>query len=415
MALNTLKNTSWQCVERLGQHIDVVSQSGSIPEPSVGEARLHMVATSVCGADLRIASGNKDTSRQMQEPVIMGHEGCGIIEHLHPDQHHSSLRSGDFVVVLPHIHMAPSLTDGCQHSTSCIHAACTSRHHTRHAGWDFNGVFTEYGIFPLENLVPVSPEHLSVVETSPLGSALYTVTEPMLCCLSAYPLMEQEEQALRDRPLHPGRALVIGCGPIGTMHSMLLAERGYDVWLYDPIPQRMHLTQHCLSGGKEYDPIHFPNGGQFDLVMVTANVLSAIHLGEFAVKDNGILYLFAGLNTSDRQAMHPDGIFPYERVHRLASGVLVRTNGKRVLYIGHSGYDAQLAPLAIATVAANKDRLDRLITGIIPDWTSPLIQSHLPGLDNWRTPDGEPAIIAVLKGTADLRHHGKILIRASAR
>jgi hypothetical protein len=177
----------------------------------------------------------------------------------------------------------------------------------------------------------------------------------------------------------------------------------------------MHLTQHCLRGGKEYDPIHFSNGGQFDLVMVTANVLSAIHLGEFAVKDNGILYLFAGLNTSDRQAMHPDGIFPYERVHRLASGVLVRTNGKRVLYIGHSGYDAQLAPLAIATVAANKDRLERLITGIIPDWTSPLIQSHLPGLDNWRTPDGEPAIIAVLKGTADLRQHGKILIRTSAR
>lgn len=228
----------WHSVQRSSQHISVTRTFDCLPQPSAGFARLAMVSASICGADVRIAKGDKDAQISGGGAVTMGHEGCGVIDAI-PGETNTHLRPGSFVVVLPHVHLSPEHAEGCPHMTPEIEAACTSRHHTTHAGWDFSGVFTDIGVFPLENLVSVPQEHLTYAEQQApeLGRALFTLTEPLLCCLSAYHLMDQEFLALRDRELPVGRALVVGCGPIGVMHGIILAEQGYEVSFYDTVQQ----------------------------------------------------------------------------------------------------------------------------------------------------------------------------------
>lgn len=405
----TQQNTSWKSVVRNGRDIALSSQCGPLPVPGAGQARIRVVAASICGADMRIARGDKDAHTLSQTAIAMGHEGCGIIEAI-GEASTSRLHVGDFVVVLPHIHMEPSRADGCSRSTSQIEAACTSRHHTEHAGWDFPGVFSDFGIFPLENLIPISRSQLARAEqlAPELDLFLFTITEPVLCCLSACDLMDREVRALCGRELGSGRALVVGCGPIGAMHGLILAERGFEVSFTDPVPARMQFARRCLGGGNLFDPR--VDMETFEVVVVTANVKAAVELAEVAVKDGGLIYLFAGMNAADRQAGHPDGIFCYETLHRLAQGLLTWTGGKKILYLGHSGYAASLASQAVATVSVNAARLDRLVTGVIPDWDSPTIRSRVNGVADWTTDDGSPAILSVLSGRADLRQHGKLII-----
>lgn len=407
----TMESTQWYSVSGYKGQVYVTHKSGQLPEIGEGQARFRMVAASICGADKRIIAGDKDASAQ-NHSVVLGHEGCGEIAELaYPS---SDLRVGDFAVVLPHIHVPPAQAKGCMRNTQSIEAACTSRKHTRHAGWDYDGVFTDMGTFPTANLVVVSPEQIRRAEqlAPDLGRMLFTITEPMLCCLSAYELMDREGRELLDRDITPGRALVIGCGPIGIMHGIILSERGYDVWFSDPVPSRARLAQFCLGSGQILDTTRNPGG--FDVVIATANVLDAIRQGEACVKDGGILYLFAGMNTSDREATHPEGVISYEVVHRAAHGLLTHTSGKRVLYLGHSGYYAYLAPKAIATVSANAARLSKVVTGVIEGWPSPIIKARMDDIADWQTPDGSPAIIAVLRGTADLSPHGKLIVQPAA-
>lgn len=399
---------AWSCVQRTQGTIYVAKKLGVPPQPQPGQARVRIISASICGADLRIASGDKDAHTTATGAITMGHEGCGIIDEL--GEGPTSLHVGDLVVVLPHIHTPADHGHGCTYTTPEIEAVCTSRHHTDHAGWDFHGVFSDIGVYPMENLIVVPKEHLTRAERqSPeLGRALFTITEPLLCCLSAYELLQDETVALRHHRLSAGRALVVGCGPIGVMHGILLAERGYEVWFYDVVPQRAKLAQLCLDGGDHYDPTS--SNETFDLVVVTANVLPAIHLAEHAVSAQGSIYLFAGMNARDRNAAHPSG-FTYEAVHRQAQGIVAATGSKRLLYVGHSGYYARLAPKAIALVSANAGRLSQLMTGVIDGWANPVITSRTPGVADWRTPDGSPAIQSVLSGKADLRAHGKLMVR----
>ncbi len=405
--MSTVMSSQWYSVLGHQGHVYVMHRSGQLPEIGEGQARIRIVSASVCGADRRIVSGDKDAHGQ-NHSVVLGHEGCGEIAELtYPS---SNLRVGDFVVVLPHIHIEPSRANGCTRNTQSILASCTSRKHTDHAGWDYDGVFTDTGLFPTANLVVVPAEQIRRAEqlAPDLGRAIFTVTEPMLCCLSAHELMDRERRKLLGHDFTPGRALVIGAGPIGIMHGIILSERGYDVWFSDPVSSRARLAQFCLDGGQILDSTRSP--ADFDVVIVTANVLDAIRQGEAYVRDGGILYLFAGMNGPDRESTHPEGVFSYEAVHRAAHGLLTQTFGKRVLYLGHSGYYAYLAPKAIASVSANASRLSRMLTGVIEGWTSPVIKTRVEGIADWQTPDGTPAIIPVLAGTANLYQHGKLIV-----
>lgn len=62
------------------------------PQPRKGEVRLRMVATGVCGTDLSIFRGHLP----VPFPIVLGHEGTGIVEELGPDVR--GLAVGDKVI-----------------------------------------------------------------------------------------------------------------------------------------------------------------------------------------------------------------------------------------------------------------------------------------------------------------------------
>jgi threonine dehydrogenase-like Zn-dependent dehydrogenase len=393
-------------VQRHLDQVYVARQSGDVPQPRPGQALLQMVACGICGADIRVVTGNKSATGEPDRYTTLGHEGIGRIVALGGDVR--GLQLGDYVVILPHIH-------GNERAPRClassINPVCIGSGHTLHMGWDIDGCFADFMVVPITNIVHIDRRHLYLAakQAPRLREAIFALVEPMLCTLSAYELIETQLQ----HELPPGRALVIGCGPIGILHSLALLERGFEVWIMDAVRKRAELAQWCLDyQGRILNSAK--QGEAFDLVMVTASSADAIRTGEALISKGGVIYLFAGLNTLDRAAMDREKIFFYERLHRTAQGIRLTRRDKPVLYLGHSGYFEHLAPKAIAAVATNAAVLDRAVTGIIPGYASPRILSRLPGSIDWTTADGSPAIISILNGTDLRERHCKLLVLTNA-
>lgn len=397
-------------VQRHLDQIYVARQNGDVPRPRPDEVLLKMVACGICGADIRVVARNKAAPEKPGHYITLGHEGVGRIIASHGNAAHSQL--DEYAVVLPHVHRCKH---GAPCSAPCITPTCIGNGHTLHMGWEIDGCFADYTVVPAANIVRIARQHLSLAarQTSGLREAIFALVEPMLCTLSTYELLNIYLQ--RDLP--SGRALVIGCGPIGLLHSLVLLAQGFEVWLTDTVQRRAELVQWCLDyQGHIFDPAR--SGRTFDLVMVTASDSAAIRIGEMFVRKGGIIYLFAGLNTADRTAMDRENVFFYERVHRKAQNICttlrLANQTRSISYLGHSGYFEHLAPQAIATVAANARFLDRAVTGIIPGFASPCVTSRLPGGVDWRSRNGSPAIVAVLKGMDLRERHCKLLVLSNA-
>lgn len=392
---------------RLGQEY-VARQSGGWPQLQNRQAFVKIVSAGICGTDIRVTHGDKVVSGNPHDYIIPGHEGVGRIVAVSHDE--TELKQGDYVVVLPHVHKnipCPALE---------INPTCIGSGHTLHRGWDIDGCFADFIVVSTTSLKRIDPEYLHLAkERAPeLGEAIFAFVEPMLCVLSAYTLLEEQAKILLRSELVPGRALVIGSGPIGVLHGLTLLQRGYTVELLDMLQRRAELTRWCLNNrGSVFNEEQSKR--DFDIVIVTASSADAIRKAELMVREGGVIYLFAGLNAIDRNAMGAANVFFYESLHRATKGMITATplihGDKTIFYLGHSGYYEHLATEAIAAVAEQADALSRAITGIIPGWSSPCIESRLPGGVDWKTDDGSPAIIAVLHAV-DLRNqHCKLLIR----
>ncbi len=397
----------WFEVQRYLGQVYVARQSGGQPQLQNQQALVKMVSAGICGTDIRVTNGDKVIAGNPGHYIIPGHEGVGRIVAIGNDE--TGLKPGDYVVVLPHVHKHTPC------SAPEINPTCIGSGHTLHRGWDLDGCFADFIVVPTISLRRIDAEHLHLAEerAPELSAAIFAFVEPVLCVLSAYALLAEQAKTLLRRELVPGRALVIGSGPIGVLHGLALLKRGYSVEVLDMLPKRATLARWCLK-----DQISVFNAEHskrdFDVVVVAASSADAIRMAETMVRDGGMVYLFAGLNTIDRAAMDAAQVFSYESLHRATKGMITATSlmhgDKTIFYLGHSGYYEHLVTEAIAVVAEQASELSRVITGIIPGWSSPCIESRLPGGVDWETEDGSPAIVSVLHGM-DLRNrHCKLLI-----
>ncbi len=402
-----MSSQQWFELQRHLGRVYVARQSGGCPQLQNHQALVKIVSAGICGTDIRVARGDKVISGNSHDYIIPGHEGVGRIMEIGNNE--TGLKQGDYVVVLPHVHK------NILCSAPEINPTCIGSGHTLHQGWDIGGCFADFIMVPIMCLKRIDEEYLQrAKELAPeLNTAIFAFVEPMLCVLSAYALLEEQAKTLLGRELAPGRALVIGSGPIGMLHGLALLKRGYTVEILDTLQKRARLARWCLKEQISVFNEEFSNG-DFDLVMVTASNADAIGKAETMVRTGGTVYLFAGLNTIDRAATDPAHVFSYERIHRNTRGMVTATplidGDKAIFYLGHSGYYEHLTAEAIAMVAEQASELSRATTGIISSWSSPCIEARLPGGVDWETEDGSPAIISLLHGT-DLRdRHCKLLI-----
>src|SRR5258708_6986719 len=72
------RSHQWFEVQRhLGQ-VHVARQSGDLPRPQPGQALLKMVACGICGADIRVVSGDKSATGEPDRFTVLGHEGLAV-------------------------------------------------------------------------------------------------------------------------------------------------------------------------------------------------------------------------------------------------------------------------------------------------------------------------------------------------
>jgi D-arabinose 1-dehydrogenase-like Zn-dependent alcohol dehydrogenase len=113
-----------------------------MPEPTADEALVRVVATGICGTDLKITAGAFTTTPL---PLIPGHEVSGelvqAVETLHQGQR-----------------VACYFYDPCGECRWCLAGESTLCPHSRRIGFERNGGLAEFIAVPRRNLIPFSSE-----------------------------------------------------------------------------------------------------------------------------------------------------------------------------------------------------------------------------------------------------------------
>lgn len=178
----------------------------AVPERGAGHCLIRVSAVSLCGTDLHIYQDDYATDL----PIIQGHEISGVVVETDPDGGPSV---GSRVVVDP--------LDACGDCRSCRTGHANVCPRLSVLGCYRDGGLTEFLSIPTPRLHRV-PDALDD-DVAPLA-------EPTSIALEA---------VTRADP-HPGDvALVLGCGPIGLLATLALADRGAVVVAADLDAQRV--------------------------------------------------------------------------------------------------------------------------------------------------------------------------------
>lgn len=181
-----------------------------IPAPGPGEVLLEVEATTICGTDLRIISGQKTTG--VRPGVTLGHEIAGRVaalgEGLEGSGAGSRLEVGQQATV--------SIVVSCGVCRACLR----SREHLCSSmeliGYGIDGGLAPYVLIPARavsrgNVIPVAPR-------GEMPAARLALAEPLSCVLNGH---------RRHGGVNPGETVVVlGGGPIGLLHARLCLAAG---------------------------------------------------------------------------------------------------------------------------------------------------------------------------------------------
>jgi len=185
-----------------------------VPEPSRGEILVKIKAALTCGTDLKAFSRGHHI---IPMPGVFGHEFSGIIAAAGKGVR--KFRKGDEIMA---VHSAPCLK--CGYCKKGLYNLCEKIMDTK-----ILGAFAEYILLP-EHIVKQNvfrkPKNLAFEEAAFL--------EPLSCVI----------HGMRGLNIKKGdRVLIIGAGPIGLLHLLLLKNKGADVIISGFEKRRLALAK----------------------------------------------------------------------------------------------------------------------------------------------------------------------------
>jgi L-iditol 2-dehydrogenase len=191
-----------------------------VPRIDAAEILVQIKGAFVCGTDVRMYhNGYQGVSEQ--SPLILGHEGSGIVARVGSQV--KNFREGMRVAVAPNI--------GCGSCDYCVSGNTHLCLQYQALGIHMPGFFAEYVKIP-ENFVRQGnvvqiPDSLSFEEAA--------LAEPLACVFNAF-----EKSKLR-----PGETvLIIGAGPIGLMHAKMAQTAGAEkIIINDLSRERLDLCR----------------------------------------------------------------------------------------------------------------------------------------------------------------------------
>lgn len=191
------------------------------PEPGHGQVVLKVMASSICGSDLRaIYRRDAEAADPAEEyqGVICGHEPAGIIEEVGPGV--SRFRVGDRVAIY-HV-------SGCGVCRDCREGTVISCSiHRQSYGYQRDGGMGEYLLADEQSCVPL-PDGLSYMDGAIIACGAGTAYEALL----------------RANVNGNDRVLITGLGPVGLSLGMIAQKLGAkQVIGVDLSPERVKIAQ----------------------------------------------------------------------------------------------------------------------------------------------------------------------------
>ncbi|WP_224368536.1 glucose 1-dehydrogenase [Hyalangium versicolor] len=209
------------------------------PEPklrSPTQVRVRTLEVGVCGTDKEIVDFRYGTPPEGEDYLIVGHEALGEVVEVGAQV--QGLKPGDLVV--------PRVRRPCPHERC---PAC------RHGYPDFciTGDYTERGIVKAHGFcAQFFVEEVTYLHKVP--SALRQVavlTEPLTIAEKAL----REVEHLKERlpwEQKPGKAVVLGSGPVGLLGAMVLLRAGYGTTVYSRSPKPNPKAEVAEALGAPY-------------------------------------------------------------------------------------------------------------------------------------------------------------------
>jgi threonine 3-dehydrogenase len=167
------------------------------PEAGVGEVKIRVRRTGICGTDLHIEAWDEWAAGAVNAPLIVGHEFGGEVVSLGPGVH--DVKVGDQVSGEGHI-----VCGTCRNCRAGRRHLCIR---TRGIGVDRDGAFADYVVLPESNVwVHQPPIDLDLAAIfDPFGNAVHTAL--------SFPVVGED-------------VLITGAGPIGLMAAAVCRHVG---------------------------------------------------------------------------------------------------------------------------------------------------------------------------------------------
>ncbi len=232
---------------------------------------VEMKACGLCGTDIEKLHG-----RYVASLPILGHEASGIVVEV--GEGVQDLKKGDRV--FPHHHVP------CHSCHYCLHGSETMCSQYRASNLDPGG-FSEYFRVPAWNVehngVLKLPDHVTFEEAS--------LIEPTACCMRSLSRCSVSGDEM---------VLVVGAGPIGLTHLLLLSLRGAKVLVSDINTSRLAFAEKFGASAvydavKEDVPLRVREetaGMGVDLAVVASGSSKAIVQALKSVRKGGKICLF---------------------------------------------------------------------------------------------------------------------------
>ena len=261
-----------------------------IPKPSSGEILVRIKAALTCGTDLKAFRRGHPV---IPMPGVFGHEFSGIVEATGKGV--KRFREGEGIMA---VHSAPCLE--CRYCRKNLYNLCEKIMRTK-----ILGAFAEYILLP-SHIVKQNVFHKP--EALPFEEAAFL--EPLSCVV-------HDMESIRLKK--DDHALVVGAGPIGLLHLLLLKDRGLIVSIADKHDRKLKIARELgADSTSKADRINTlknsaNSGIGFDYVFECTGVPEVWESSVNYIRRGGTVILFGGCK-SETKVTYDTGKLHYDEI-----------------------------------------------------------------------------------------------------